>query len=144
MTVQELRIATVDDIEAVLAFWREAAEGTDRQDTAESLRRLLERDPQALLLATEKRADEQEIIGSLIAGWDGWRCHLYRFAVHPDHRRRGVGRALLDAAEERFVTMGGRRADAMVLTGNELGERAWAAAGYERQGRWARWVKPLS
>jgi ribosomal protein S18 acetylase RimI-like enzyme len=135
----ELRIGTGGDVEAVLAFWRDAAEGTDRQDSADSVRRLLERDPQALLLAIE----DGGIVGSLIAGWDGWRCHLYRFAVHPDHRRRGIGRALLAAAEERFVAMGGSRADAMVLIHNELGERAWAAAGYQRQRHWARWVKPL-
>ncbi|WP_405737448.1 GNAT family N-acetyltransferase [Streptomyces sp. NBC_01537] len=32
---------------------------------------------------------------------DGWRCHLYRLAVHPGHRRQGI--ALLDAAEQRFA-----------------------------------------
>ena len=134
-----LRAATAADIPAVLEFWKLAAEDTNRADSAPALQRLLDRDPTALLLADE----DGRIVGSLIAGWDGWRCHLYRFAVHPDRRRRGIGRTLLEAAEQRFADVGGHRADAMVLAENTLAHPAWAAAGYAPQPEWARWVKSL-
>jgi ribosomal protein S18 acetylase RimI-like enzyme len=136
----ELRFAIPADVESVLAFWLVAAEGTDRVDRADAVFHLLARDPDALLLAV----DDGEIVGSLIAGWDGWRCHLYRFAVHPQRRRQGIGRALIDAAEARFATLGGHRADAMVLDENELAHGPWTAAGYHRQPEWSRWVKPLA
>ena len=49
----------------------------------------------AVLEFWELAADGEHIVGSVIAGWDGWRCHLYRLAVAPARRREGIGRALL-------------------------------------------------
>ncbi|MFE6853557.1 GNAT family N-acetyltransferase, partial [Streptomyces sp. NPDC057674] len=73
-----------------------------------------------------------------------YKIQLYRLAVLPSYRRRGISTALLRAAEERFLALGGRRVDAMVLEANETGQRLWTAAGYGRQDHWRRWVKPLT
>ncbi|MEV0450454.1 GNAT family N-acetyltransferase [Streptomyces sp. NPDC050600] len=135
-----IRASVAADLDAVLAFWKAAAEGTSISDDRAGVERLVERDPEALLLAER----DGELAGTVIAGFDGWRCHLYRLAVHPDQRRRGIGGALLAAAEERFVRLGGRRADAMVLDRNERGQAAWRAAEYGPQEQWTRWVKPLT
>ncbi|MEU0222212.1 GNAT family N-acetyltransferase [Streptomyces sp. NPDC006265] len=153
MTDLRIRAATPEDLDAVLAFWKVAAEGTSISDDRGGMERLVARDPGALILAmgvpparAESRARESggDLAGTVIAGFDGWRCHLYRLAVHPDHRRRGIASALLAAAEERFVRLGGRRADAMVLTHNDTAHRAWDAAGYGPEEKWRRWVKPLT
>jgi len=134
------RTAVAADAADVLAFWSRAAEDAHRpSDSAGAVERLVERDPAALLLAM----DGTEIVGTVVAGWDGWRCHLYRLAVAPERRRLGIGRELVRRAEARFVAYGGTRADAMVLDDNELAHAAWAAAGYSRQVEWSRWVKPL-
>jgi ribosomal protein S18 acetylase RimI-like enzyme len=140
--MEELRTRTARpaDVPAVLAFWREAAEGTSISDDVAGVTRLIERDPEALILAERGG----ELVGTVIAGWDGWRASLYRLAVHPGHRRQGVSRTLLDAAHARFLVAGGRRADAMVLVENATGQAAWAAAGYEREEHWRRWVRPLA
>ncbi|MFJ9717587.1 GNAT family N-acetyltransferase [Streptomyces sp. NPDC101213] len=140
MSDLRIRAATPDDLDTVLAFWRTAAEGTSISDDREGLERLVARDPGALILA--ERGGEP--VGTVIAGFDGWRCHLYRLAVLPAHRRQGIGSALLAAAEERFVRLGGRRGDAMVLTRNETAHHAWRAAGYMPEEKWRRWVKPLT
>jgi ribosomal protein S18 acetylase RimI-like enzyme len=136
-TVVTVRAATHADIDAVLAFWRVGAEGASISDDPDGVGALIARDPEALLLA---EADGQ-IVGTVIAGWDGWRAHLYRLAVHPDQRRRGIGTALLEAAERRLSALGARRLDAMVLDRNELAHHAWQAAGYKRDPDWTRWIK---
>jgi ribosomal protein S18 acetylase RimI-like enzyme len=140
MSDLHIRGAALSDVDAVLAFWAEAAEGTSISDDRDGVTRLITRDPDALLLAER----DGRLVGSVIAGFDGWRCHLYRLAVHPEQRRQGIGSALLTAAEERFVALGGRRGDAMVLERNETGQHAWRAAGYAPEEQWRRWVKHLT
>jgi ribosomal protein S18 acetylase RimI-like enzyme len=135
-----LRAAEPHELNAVLAFWRTAAEDAHRPaDTHAALATLHLRDPDALILAV----DGNDIVGTIIAGWDGWRCHLYRLAVAPGRRREGIGRALVAAAEQRFRILGGTRSDAMVLDDNEQAHQIWGAGGYHRQEEWSRWVKPL-
>jgi ribosomal protein S18 acetylase RimI-like enzyme len=143
MPAPELRPATPADLPAVLAFWQHAAEDAHRPaDSAAALEALLARDPDALILAVDPAT--AELVGTVIAGWDGWRCHLYRLAVHPGRRRAGIGRLLVAAAEDRFRALGGTRVDAMVLDENHLAHHAWRSGGYAPQAEWSRWVKPLT
>lgn len=135
-----LRTATKQDIDALLAFWNVAAEDADRPtDRRDAVETLIARDPDALLIALIN----DRIVGCVIAGWDGWRAHLYRLAVHPDHRRQGLARQLLEVAEQRLIDLGAIRLDAMVLNDNQLGQRLWSASGYAPQTSWSRWVKPV-
>ncbi|MCW2935095.1 MAG: GCN5-related N-acetyltransferase [Actinomycetia bacterium] len=135
-----LRTATDADVDELLALWLEAGENESRPaDTREAVLALLARDPDAVILAEH----DGEMIGSVIAGWDGWRYHLYRLAVRPSWRRQGVASTLLRAAEDRFMALGATRADAMVLARNALGQRLWHVSGYSEQPEWRRWVKAL-
>ena len=133
--------ATPGDVPELLALWAVAAENDGRPgDTAQAVLTLLDRDPGACLVARQG----DRIVGTLIAGWDGWRAHLYRLAVHPAMRRQGIAGALLDAGAARLRSLGATRLDAMVLEGNELGQALWQAAGYSPQAQWRRWVKPVA
>ncbi|CAN5258586.1 GNAT family N-acetyltransferase [soil metagenome] len=134
------RFATESDIPAILALWQVAAENNSRpSDDEGKVRAVIERDSEALDLAIVGG----QIVGSLIAGWDGWRGHLYRLAVHPASRRLSIGSQLLDRAEQRLTHLGASRIDAMVLDSNELGQTIWNAQGFSKQDDWRRWVRPL-
>jgi len=140
----DYRPATAAEATAVLEFWATAAEDADRPpDSPDAVLRLIERDPEALVLALDNDFAGAPIVGSVIVGWDGWRCHLYRLAVAPTHRRRGIARTLISLAEQRFAAYGGTRADAMVLDQNTAAHPAWSTAGYAPQPNWSRWVKHL-
>ncbi|AEV81326.1 N-acetyltransferase GCN5 [Actinoplanes sp. SE50] len=135
-----LRAAQASEWSRILDFWASAAENDSRPaDTPAAVEALVGRDPEALILAV----DGDKIVGTIIAGWDGWRCHLYRLAVAPDRRRAGLGGRLIAAAEQRFRALGGTRADAMVLDANTGAHGIWAAYGYRSQREWSRWVKSL-
>ncbi len=129
------------DLEVLLKFWAEAGENHGRPaDSAGLVEALLSRDPDSLIVAES----DGSIVGTVIAGWDGWRAHLYRLAVAPSHRGRGIARLLTERAEARLRALGAIRFDAMVLTSNASGAAAWEAMGYQAQDDWTRWVKPVS
>ena len=60
---------------------------------------------------------------------------LYAIYLQPSCWDRGIGRALLQRAEESMRTSGFERALLWVLEGNERGERFYRAAGWTPDGR---------
>jgi ribosomal protein S18 acetylase RimI-like enzyme len=134
-----LRAGTAADIDDVLALWKRAETGPSTTESADDLRWLLERDPEALLLADA----EGEVVGSLIAGWDGWRGTFYRLAVDPVHRRRGLATRMVGAGEERLRALGAKRLNAIVESEEADAMAFWASAGYELQTARSRFVKNI-
>ena len=133
-----IRAATAGDVDAIVAFWTAAAEPTAADDRI-SLARLFERDAGALIVA--ERAGE--IVGTLVAAWDGWRGNMYRLAVHSPLRRAGIAMALVRAGEERLVALGAQRITALVVGAHDNATGFWRAAGYEHDLRMARYVKTI-
>jgi ribosomal protein S18 acetylase RimI-like enzyme len=134
-----LRAGTAADIDDVLALWKRAETGPSTTESAADLRWLLERDADALLLAD----DEGRVVGSLIAGWDGWRGTFYRLAVDSAHRRRGLATRMVGAGEERLRALGAKRLNAIVESEEADAMAFWAAAGYELQAARSRFVKNI-
>jgi ribosomal protein S18 acetylase RimI-like enzyme len=138
-----VRPAGPADVPAVLALWaraRSAAASTP--DTPETVARLLEADPGALLVAATPGAGAA-IVGSIVAAWDGWRGNMYRLAVDPAHRRRGIALALVRAGERRLQERGARRVTALVAHDEADAVGLWVAAGYGRDQAIARFVRNL-
>jgi ribosomal protein S18 acetylase RimI-like enzyme len=131
-----IRAATPADVAAVVAFWAAAAEPTST-DSPEAVAMLLLRDPGALILAES----DGDIVGSVVAGWDGWRGSIYRLAVAPVARRAGLATALLAAAEARLTDLGAQRVHAIVVGNNTRAVTFWEASGWVHQEGQRRYVK---
>jgi GNAT superfamily N-acetyltransferase len=96
------------------------------RDDQAALTTLLARDPEALLVAEH----EGIVVGALIAASDGWRGNVYRLAVLPDRRRRGIAIELVRVGENRLRATGARRISALVAEADEAAVSLWRAAGY--------------
>jgi len=83
------------------------------------------------------------LVGALIAAWDGWRGNMYRLAVLREHRRRGVGLALVRAGEEYLRRQGAYRIMALVGYEDETASAFWESAGYPRDRQIGRRVRNL-
>jgi ribosomal protein S18 acetylase RimI-like enzyme len=133
-----IRPARLQELTQVLELWA-AARSTyaSTADTGEALRALLERDAGSLLVAEL----DGLVVGTLIAAWDGWRGNMYRLAVQPEHRRRGIARRLLAAGEERLRRLGARRISVLVWREDERAVGTWLGAGYQHDEGTGRFVK---
>jgi len=139
--VSELRIrrATVGDLDSVLELWG-VASSPGATDTRESLAVLLVRDPQSLLVAEMSGLS----VGALIVAWDGWRGSFYRLAVRSEHRRQGIGLALLRAGEQHLRDCGAIRVSALVDDRDPAAIAFWRSAGYEREPHTARFLRHIA
>jgi len=134
-----IRQGTPGDLDAVLRLWAIADAPPTVTDTLASLRSLLANDPQTLFVADA----HGELVGSLIAAWNGWRGSFYRLAVHPDHRRCGLATHLVHEGEKRLRDRGAVRLDAIVAADEPDAIGFWTAIGYERQHDRSRFVRNL-
>jgi ribosomal protein S18 acetylase RimI-like enzyme len=130
-----IRSAAADEVPQIVNLWEREGGPTRHAGRQREAARLLQRDPGALLVADNDGA----IVGSLIVGWDGWRCHMYRLVVEPGLRRRGVGRALVEEAQRRAKKHGAVRMDAMIDADNVEAISFWESLGFELDFHSRRW-----
>ena len=132
-----IRTGQLSDVEPVLALWSAAEAEPTHTDTAEHLDQLISHDPLALIVAD----DDGSLVGTVVAGWDGWRGSIYRLVVAPSHRRLGLGRRLLEAAESRLASVGAVRLQAIVVETESVATAFWEASTWEQQSQRLRFVK---
>jgi len=123
-----------------MALWAGARSGhASSADLVEDVESLVADSPAALLVAER----DGEIVGALIAAWDGWRGNMYRLAVRGDCRREGVGLALVRAGEDYLRGRGARRVTALVAFDDDAAGGFWDSAGYPRDQEIGRRVRNI-
>jgi ribosomal protein S18 acetylase RimI-like enzyme len=122
-----IREARAEEVHDILSLWEAAGSGPSVTDTPEHLRMLTERNSDLFLVAE----DNGGLVGSIIGGWDYWRGHIYRLAVHPDFRRRGLARRLTAEIERRLRAKGAVRIYALAATKQGMAVKFWESQSYE-------------
>jgi len=75
--------------------------------------------------------ENAQIIGTIMAGYDGHRGWIYSVAVHPSKRLSGVGSSLVHHAENSLAQLGCMKIKLQILKTNESTASFYASLGYE-------------
>ncbi len=117
------------DYDNALKLWAAMEVGVKvgRSDTPEEIQRKLQRDPDLFLVAVIN----EEIIGTIIGGYDGRRGMIYHLAVKANVREQGIGTLLLEEVERRLQAKGCRKCYLLVTADN------LSAAQFYEQRNWS-------
>ena len=121
-----IRECRSEEAEALLALWQAAGTSPSVTDTITDIRGAIESSASVLVAEVNQR-----IVGSIIAAFDGWRGNMYRIAVHPNYRRRGIARALVKEGERYLAELGVKRITALVEEKYPRAIAFWSEVGYE-------------
>lgn len=123
-----IRKMTIADYEAVYTLWL-SCKGmglNNLDDSREGIERYLKRNPETCFVAEENG----KTVGVIIAGNDGRRGYIYHTAVSPEHRRKGIARALVDTALKALQGLGINKTALVVFERNADGNAFWESVGF--------------
>lgn len=125
-----LRELVPADYDRVIALWSVTeGMGLNESDTREAIAAFLTRNAGLSRLAED--AATGELLGALLCGHDGRRGYLHHLAVARSRRRRGIGRALVEACLEGLRAQGIPKCNLFLFANNEEGRRFWEHTGWK-------------
>lgn len=110
----EVRLYRPDDRPALIALWKSVfPDVAPHNSAAPTLDAKLAVDD--MLFVAERQG---ELVGAVMAGYDGHRGWLYKVGVHPARRRRGIGAQLVRSAVAHLQSVGCVKINLQVLPDN--------------------------
>ncbi|MDY0909251.1 GNAT family acetyltransferase [Microbacterium sp. CFBP9034] len=128
-----VRVFEERDTDAVVALWNAVGLTRPWNDPRKDIARKLTVQPELFLVAE----DDDRIVGSVMAGYDGHRGWLYYLASDPLRRGEGIARDLVAGAEERLIAMGCPKVQLMVRPDNIAARGFYESLGYEPFDIWS-------
>ena len=124
----QIRTMTIADYEKVYALWMSCKNMgfNDIDDSKEGIARFLERNPNTSFVAIEN----DELQGIILGGHDGRRGYVYHMSVAENHRKKGIGSALVEKCLESFKNEKISKVALLVFKYNETGNTFWEKQGF--------------
>lgn len=126
-----IRKMTAADYDSVYALWLSCAGMglNDVDDSREGIERYLRRNPDTCFVAEI----DSQLAGVILSGHDGRRGYIHHTAVSSDHRRKGVGEKLVQAALDALRACGITKTALVVFEYNRTGNAFWERMGFEQR-----------
>lgn len=126
-----VRTMTEEDYEGVYALWMTIRGFAIRSidDSKEGVARFLKRNPSTSVVAVS----DGQIVGAILCGHDGRRGCLYHVCVREDHRRRGIGKAMVVFCMERLKEEQISKVSLIAFTVNDVGNAFWKQIGWTKR-----------
>jgi ribosomal protein S18 acetylase RimI-like enzyme len=126
----KIRKMGIKDYSEIINLWKNTVgvglSGND--DSKKSIKIFLEKNPNICFVA---ELNNGEIIGTIMAGNDGRRGHIYHLMVKPEYRKNGIGKNLLEKTENGLKKEGIRKIFLVVYKNNKTGNKFWENNGYK-------------
>jgi hypothetical protein len=140
VTSLSLAIAPIGDAEVVdvVALWQACGLTRPWNDPAADIA-LARKGSNATVLIGR---DDGALAATVLVGHDGHRGWVYYLAVSPDHRHKGYGRIMMNAAERWLRERGIEKLQLLVRPDNESVKDFYQSLGYAMQERiiYAKWL----
>ena len=121
------------DTEAVVSLWQATKLTRPWNNPYQDISRKLKVQPELFLVAV----DGADMVGTVMAGYDGHRGWLYYLASDPARRGQGIARSLVERAEALLLDMGCPKVQLMVRPDNDIAQGFYEALGFETFETWA-------
>lgn len=127
MNYQEMEIC---DYDSIIKLWEEV-EGVKLRDadSRDGISKYLIRNPALSFIAL----NEDEIIGTIMAGHDGKRGYIQHLAVSSNYRKKGVATKLCDLCIKALKKEGIVKSHIFILKNNEIASTYWKNQGWEKR-----------
>lgn len=112
----EIRTMNESDYPRLYALWIKNNISTEIPNDYEWIVKFLKKNPQTCLLLLENDV----VIGSLLAGFDGYQCTIHQILIDISYRRLGYGSKLLKHLKELCKTMNCRKLTISTYTSNDV------------------------
>jgi ribosomal protein S18 acetylase RimI-like enzyme len=124
----QIRPLSKRDYDSLIILWEKAGlpYKSKGRDSRKAIQRQIEENPDFLLGAFL----ENELIGCVIASFDGRKGWINRVAVSPDHRKTEIATYLIEAAEKALRKRGAEVIGVLIYKTNELSLRLFQKIGY--------------
>jgi len=127
-----IRVYQADDEAGVISLWDEVfPDDPPWNKPLDVIRAKLAFQPEWFFVC----CDRGDVVGTVLAGYDGVRGWVQKVAVHPSYRRSGIAHKLMAIAEDALRQAGCTKLNLQTRAGNDSAIRFYEAAGYDVEDR---------